>query len=191
MTNYAIRVTFPREHQVIQELRSLSEGKFALGEEMGSNNLHCHLWLTTTKSEQTIRNRILQHVPKGNKSYSLTTVKDETKYLAYILKESILPELRGFTEEEQKKAIDYKEEIQLKQKKKSTIINDLREEMKTLTYDPTLTQQANIMNMILTYHVKNNLIIRKFQTMSYFYTLYSEQSIYNIKALSTNWTSIL
>lgn len=191
MTHYAIRVTFPRTHPVIEELRSLSEEKFALGEEKGDNNLHCHVWLHTTRAEQTVRNRILRHIPKGNKSYSMTKIREPVKYLAYLIKESIQPELRGFSDDEQKCAIEYKEQVQQTQKKKTTILSEIRLLIPHIEPDISKSNEQLLMECILRYHKDNNLTIRKFQTMSYFYTLYCEQNPYNLQKLASSWTNLL
>lgn len=172
-THYAIRLTLPRTHPLVADLKSLSTGKWALAEELGTETgkKHCHIWLETTKSEQTIRNRILKHVEKGNKSYSMTKVKDGTKYLAYLLKESIEPEVERFSEEEKKDALEYKEQLKKTLKKKSTIIDELRERASKTPAMP----KEELMRMVLDYHVENGMIIRKHQIMAYFYTLYCEQ----------------
>lgn len=98
---YSIRVNAPASHKVYDTLYSLvpPEGKWALCQEKSDTNLHCHVFLQTDVTMQTIRNKIRSYDLKGNSDFSISKIKDEKKYLAYILKEDVDPDLQGFTDE--------------------------------------------------------------------------------------------
>lgn len=164
MSHYALRLT-PIDDNVIDMLSDLHDrfviGKYAQAiEESDKGKTHFHLWVETDKSDQTLRNFLLKQGYKGNKTYSLTPVKDEKKYLAYLMKEDSNVVLEGFSEAEVAAANEYDLQVKSSKKAKSVKLSDIEDlfpRKQVLKHG----NQVPIMMRIIDFYLENQLTIRR------------------------------
>lgn len=74
--------------EVISWVNAQSFGGFAVKEVAGADNVHWHWLLESGKTLKQIRSSFCRNVPGlvGNKSYSLTVIRDVEKYARYMCK---------------------------------------------------------------------------------------------------------
>ena len=162
MSQYAIRIDTSAEHEVVQYIKSISL-QFALAEEYVKELTHIHIYTQTYTPVQTIRNNLRKHGFQGNKSYSISILKDLVKYLAYMQKQSSLYH-ENITEDVLNQAKEYKEGIKEK-KNQLDVLEKLVPEYvlksMAITGDSSSTKLLTV--AIVDHYLKERKLIRKFQ----------------------------
>lgn len=159
--------------------------------ERGSDglNLHYHWYITTNAKSPALRARIRKHGFVGNGSYSLKKLDEATpiEYIAYVLKEGDYVAVKGIEPELVTQATEYdksvKADMAKTKKSKMSRLDDIRASMPSGLFEHTGVTSSHIGNIdrkrltryVLEYHRDNNLLIRKFQVISYVDTILAEQ----------------
>lgn len=119
----AIRVDAIITSPIVGYIKSISP-VWLLGVEGKDMNPHIHFYVDTEIPLATLRNHMRKEGLQGNKSYSITQVKDKIKYCAYIIKDGNYYYSDTFPKDLINDAMAYKETIQSDQsRKKSTNIS--------------------------------------------------------------------
>lgn len=141
------------------------------------DNPHMHWYLDLKCSSEVIRKKIRELGFKGNKSYSLTSLDEQypMEYLAYMFKESkvkswnIPDDIIENAKIQQKKVSD---EIKVKKESRKSILDKLTEQCLNMKIDFTdYYSKKIIMDVILTYHLDNKLLINVNRVISLYHTL--------------------
>nr|QMP82098.1 MAG: hypothetical protein [Polar freshwater circular DNA virus] len=171
---YHIRVDTSIDHAIIGNLVDLSKEALYC-EEVGSDKtIHCHLFVSTDTPVQTIRNHIRKAGFSGNKSYSVSVVRDRLKTLAYIVKDGTfknknIPDSEII--EAQLYDVSVKEDIKVKRPKNviQYIIASLEQHPEEKDITEFLIRR--VYDAVIAYHLLYDIQIRRFQIQSYVDTI--------------------
>lgn len=176
---YHIRVDTDLTHDIVKYLVSVSTSAL-YAEETAKSGTHIHLFTTTEVSMATLRNHIRKEGFTGNKSYSISTVKDKIKTLAYIMKDGTF-QIKNISTEDLELARKYDGEVKADIKKKTSkdIIAYLESQFHSLhnmgCNPDNVTAQVG--QELLQYYLDNKIQIRRFQFQTIIDTLGCKHSL--------------
>jgi hypothetical protein len=170
---YHIRIDTSNDNPVCRYLEQIAT-RILVSEETAKSGVHIHIVLETKTPERTIRHNIIKHGFKGNKSYSISAIRDLIKTLAYVVKDGNIV-LVSYPEDVMKAAFAHDLVVKEDMVKKKTrnvmknIISLLPKE--ALEHSNMQIYQDIIKETIIQYHIDNELLIRKFALQSYYDTI--------------------
>jgi len=157
----------------------LSQGSYMYAAEgMATDNPHVHMYLSTGTALPTIRARLRKLGLSGNGGYSITTVRDKLKCLAYFMKGGDYSTNLPDDVIQQAKMYDAKVKTEMAEKKAKpkSLVHELSKTFNEAYSYPTLTgrgpglqtAQFELAKFLIQYHREHDLPIRKHQlTMLY------------------------
>lgn len=180
---YHVRVDTELTSNIVQYLVSIATQALYCQEEAKSGK-HCHLFLVTEVKMPKLRYQIRKEGFTGNKSYSISTVRDRIKTLAYIMKEGNF-HIKNISTEDLELARNYVDKVQreIKEKKSSSkdVIKEIeevyKERLETMgsEVDPVSWQ---VLGNIIDWMLDRGCQVRRFQVQSIYDTLGCKHSQY-------------
>lgn len=171
---YHIRIDTSSENPILEYLASISK-RILVSEEAAESGVHIHIVIETDVPEQTIRNHIRSEGFIGNKSYSISKIRDLIKTLAYILKDNNVI-MVSFEEDVMKEATAYDIKVKEDIKKKKNILQGIEEHAKENTKDLSSLELRSWVINAVSYYQKNEILFREFQVIAQVQTLYLKHS---------------
>lgn len=160
----------------------LSQGSYMYAVEGSlTQNPHVHMYLNTGTALPTIRARLRKLGLSGNGGYSITTVRDKLKCLAYFMKEGVYETNLPPDVIQQAKEYDSKVKAEMAEKtaKPKSILHELSKTFNEAYSYPGVRErgpglanaQFELAQLIIQYHRERELPIRKHQLTMLFDTI--------------------
>ncbi len=189
MNSYALRVDLANVSavEIADFVKKSSVKYFYALEDLKSDNPHLQAYLEASIKMQALRVKFKRKFPTlvGNGSYSIKSADYRSiRYLAYLTKQGDYE--HNLPEELVKDAIKVNSDIQ-KNKKKSVITKleeYCSEELKKHGDDYSSVDDEELMKKIIQYHLDNNLLVRRYNIVTYYHTLLCRASVVSLSQMA-------